>query len=361
MNAGIAPLVLKNEGPSQNYFAFFEPFSGELWVLLLGTVVFVGTVTWLLEKGYGENSEFKDNWRVGVGSALYYASMSLFFAAPRNPKAISSRLVQIVWFFAIMIISSTYTANLAAFLVQNLPQKPFADILALPNDTPIAAFEGTAPVIWLENTKGFTNIRGAVDFVTGIRLLRNRTVKTLLMEEPFSRYQAQSNCDLDVVGGMKHFEQKWALAFNKRVPKELQQRVNNAMIKLWDNGYREKLIQRYWPVVDSCSLQKNATSQKQEATVQNLAGPFLLVAGTTVFVIFCRFFSCLFKCCQRLDCCCENVKRVDLDSFLDPRRGSNFQRTYKKQSKGLGQISRRTTIDHDSQVGIKMQNLNSGL
>ena len=49
---------------------------------------------------------------------MYLMSMGYFSAAPtNNPKSVSAKLVTLGWAFFVLIAVSSYTANMASFLV----------------------------------------------------------------------------------------------------------------------------------------------------------------------------------------------------------------------------------------------------
>lgn len=113
---GSIGVIVRSDPKSSSGWAWTRPFTWELWLALGVTIVFLPLIIYYLEvlsitrqvtakdsvKGYGEAS-WRTMWVMIQGETMGVTNLA-------------ARVVVIVLSFASLIISSSYTANLAAFL-----------------------------------------------------------------------------------------------------------------------------------------------------------------------------------------------------------------------------------------------------
>ncbi|KAG8388840.1 hypothetical protein BUALT_Bualt02G0166800 [Buddleja alternifolia] len=112
---------------------FLRPLNPDLWILSACLFLLMGFVVWLIE--HPDNEEFQGSpaWKIGtifwfaISTLVYAHSKSLFLffcglqAAFNSPygeklKHNLSRFVVGVWLFVVLILTSSYTANLSSLL-----------------------------------------------------------------------------------------------------------------------------------------------------------------------------------------------------------------------------------------------------
>ncbi|GMR36470.1 hypothetical protein PMAYCL1PPCAC_06665, partial [Pristionchus mayeri] len=117
--------------------SFLQPLQSSLWISLLVSVIAVGIVIYLLDI----NSPFKAFYvvhsedpssedRVGLGEAMWFVWGVLLNSgvSEKTPRSGSARVLAVVWCGFCMIVIASYTANLAAFLVLDQPEKSLTGI-----------------------------------------------------------------------------------------------------------------------------------------------------------------------------------------------------------------------------------------
>ncbi|GMI98606.1 hypothetical protein HRI_003529900 [Hibiscus trionum] len=93
---------------------FLQPLSGGMWITTTVFFVFTGFVVWLIERSI--NNEFQGSPWEQVGMIFWYSFSTLVFAYKEKLLSNLSKFVVIIWMFAVLVITSSYTATLASML-----------------------------------------------------------------------------------------------------------------------------------------------------------------------------------------------------------------------------------------------------
>lgn len=95
-----------------NLWNFLLPFSNQLWWLLCGILVF-NTVVYL----WMENSRAAQSDRLTIFASAYDMWSAFTGGGAPSPTKQSSKLLNMGYFFVMIIMTATYTANMATFLI----------------------------------------------------------------------------------------------------------------------------------------------------------------------------------------------------------------------------------------------------
>lgn len=153
MHLGLTALI-KSINDEVDFFTFFKPFQVDLWLMIALTTFLIGVLLWFFSTFspfgfYGrcvqiahhkvprEHQKRRHTLRLTNSlwsSLVYYVGQS---ADSLHPVSASGRITVAVWWFAILIIVSTYTANLAAFLTIKRFSSPISSIEDLAGQTSI--------------------------------------------------------------------------------------------------------------------------------------------------------------------------------------------------------------------------------
>ena len=103
----------------------FRPFSLDLWALVFCIIVFLALVYYAVENPY-DRMEVKDSapWTIRASESVYRgfaAALNMEFEFNR-PRSLAGRIVLLSTAFFVMIMTSSYTANLASTLVADSNQ-----------------------------------------------------------------------------------------------------------------------------------------------------------------------------------------------------------------------------------------------
>ena len=117
-------MMVKRKEYGQSMWGFIDPFSPSVWLVTLLFLFILCGVTWFLETfGTGSDGDFKGSFSKGLGGAMWFSMMTPFGLQDKAVKTVWSRIIAFAWAFSILIITSSYTANMAAYLTaQQLDQ-----------------------------------------------------------------------------------------------------------------------------------------------------------------------------------------------------------------------------------------------
>ena len=135
---GIGILTAANYKQTRLFSDFFNPLSQQLWLLTLATVVLVLMLLWILDKKSHEwFFKYRPFWyskgqkqRVTLLESMSYSwgTFVQTYAGEGLPRSLSARLVASFFAFAMLIIHTSYTANLAAQKVKEDLETPVTGI-----------------------------------------------------------------------------------------------------------------------------------------------------------------------------------------------------------------------------------------
>ncbi|KAK3435608.1 hypothetical protein EUGRSUZ_C00260, partial [Eucalyptus grandis] len=134
--AGVAMIVPIETTRSTSMWIFLQPLEVDLWLVMGAFFVFTGCVVWTIE--HKDNSEFKGALTRQIGTVMSYSFSTLVF--PQWEKLISnlSKVVVIIWLFVVLILTSSYTANLSSMLtVHQLQYLPKGESVGVPFNSPV--------------------------------------------------------------------------------------------------------------------------------------------------------------------------------------------------------------------------------
>ncbi|XP_042991345.1 glutamate receptor 2.1-like [Carya illinoinensis] len=124
--SGVSMLVLVKDDEKNNFWIFLKPLSLELWFTTCAAFVFTGLVIWVLE--HRINSEFRGTPDQQLGMIFWFSFSTLVFAHRERMVSNWSRFVMIIWFFAVLVLTQSYTASLASILTVQRLQPMFVDV-----------------------------------------------------------------------------------------------------------------------------------------------------------------------------------------------------------------------------------------
>ena len=170
MDLGLTALI-QSVNDEVEYFTFFKPFHLHLWLMILLVTFTIGLLLWFFStfSPYGfygrcvqiahhkvprEHQKRRHTLRLTNAlwsSLVYYVGQS---ADSLHPVSASGRITVAVWWFAIVIILSTYTANLAAFLTIKRFSSPISSMedLAGQNSISYGTVLNSQPQMFFESS-----------------------------------------------------------------------------------------------------------------------------------------------------------------------------------------------------------------
>ncbi|XP_055004751.1 glutamate receptor 1-like [Boleophthalmus pectinirostris] len=313
MSLGISIMIKKPTKSKPGVFSFLDPLAYEIWMCIVFAYIGVSVVLFLVSRfspyeWKGEESEDEEEGPdsesqkeepeytndFGIFNSLWF-SLGAFMqqGCDISPRSLSGRIVGGVWWFFTLIIISSYTANLAAFLTVERMVSPIESAEDLAKQTEIAygTLDGGSTKEFFRRSKiavfekMWSYMRSAEPsvFVKNtnegvIRVRKSKGKYAYLLESAMNEYIEQRKpCDTMKVGG--NLDSKgYGVATPKGSP--LRNPVNLAVLKLNEQGLLDKLKNRWWYDKGECGVGGGDAKDKTSAlSLSNVAGVFYILIG----------------------------------------------------------------------------------
>ncbi|XP_046667621.1 LOW QUALITY PROTEIN: glutamate receptor ionotropic, kainate 2-like [Homalodisca vitripennis] len=215
-----------------------------------------------------------------------------------NPKATSTRIVGGIWWFFTLIIISSYTANLAAFLTVERMITPIENAADLSEQTEISygTLEGGSTMTFFRDSKigiyqkmwRYMESKRPSVFVSSYEEGVKRVLEgnyAFLMESTMLDYAVQRDCNLTQIGGLLD-SKGYGIATPKGSP--WRDKISLAILELQEKGVIQILYDKWWKNTgDVCNRDdKNKESKANALGVENIGGVFVvLLCGLALAIL----------------------------------------------------------------------------
>ncbi|XP_029928310.1 glutamate receptor ionotropic, kainate 3 [Myripristis murdjan] len=341
MSMGISILYRKPNATNNGFFSFLNPMTPDIWVYILLAYLGVSCVLFVIARFspyewydahpcnpgsdvVENNFTLLNSFWFGVGSLMQQGSELM-------PKALSTRIIGGIWWFFTLIIISSYTANLAAFLTVERMDSPVdsADDIAkqtkieygVVKDGATMSFFKKSKVSTFEKMWAFMSSKPSTSLVKSIEDGIQRVLKSdyaLLMESTTIDYITRRNCNLTQVGGI--IDSK-GYGIGTPLGSPYRDKITIAILSILEDGRLHMLKEKWWSG-SSCSDEERRETGPMG--IQNLGGIFIVLASglvLSVFVAIAEFIYKLRKTAEReqRSLCSAMVDEIRL-SFTCERR-----------------------------------------
>lgn len=184
---GLSLLIQKPQAQS-SIWGFFGPFSAQLWVLILCTTLIVSIAFFVLDHmspfGMSSHDDPEERAQGTYREHLMGAFLPMLGAGSTPARSCSLRLFQLVFYFVVLILIATYTANLAAFLTlqQGTPRAASVEDLRR-SGLPFVTVANSAPAAFFnlpEYSSMKVNMRLVSNIAEAVELVANGTSYALV-------------------------------------------------------------------------------------------------------------------------------------------------------------------------------------
>ncbi|XP_005376242.1 PREDICTED: glutamate receptor 1 isoform X4 [Chinchilla lanigera] len=307
MSLGISIMIKKPQKSKPGVFSFLDPLAYEIWMCIVFAYIGVSVVLFLVsrfspyewhseefEEGRDQTTSSDQSNEFGIFNSLWF-SLGAFMqqGCDISPRSLSGRIVGGVWWFFTLIIISSYTANLAAFLTVERMVSPIESAEDLAKQTEIAygTLEAGSTKEFFRRSKiavfekMWTYMKSAEPSVFVrtteegmIRVRKSKGKYAYLLESTMNEYIEQRKpCDTMKVGG--NLDSK---GYGIATPKgsALRNPVNLAVLKLNEQGLLDKLKNKWWYDKGECGSGGGDSKDKTSAlSLSNVAGVFYILIG----------------------------------------------------------------------------------
>lgn len=311
MNLGIGLLHTVPQQMQPSLFSFLDPFSGEVWVYLLAAYVVVSVEMYIMARiapaewtnPYPciEDPEELENQFSMLNAFWFTIGAIMQQGSEIAPIAPSTRMVAGMWWFFSLIMVSSYTANLAAFLTVVPTQELISDPKQLLNQNKIkygAKFDGATWNFFAATEDPtfkqlFANLEKDEDNEQGLqRVIKSEGEYAFFMESSSIEYQAQRQCEVRKVG--QNLDEKgYGIAMRKNAP--YRSALSAGVVKLQESGKLSELRTRWWEQRrggGKCSGAPEADSS-DELGLDNVGGVFLVLGVGVSLAVLLAFAELL--------------------------------------------------------------------
>ncbi|XP_073341320.1 glutamate receptor ionotropic, kainate 3 [Pagrus major] len=341
MSMGISILYRKPNTTNNGFFSFLNPMTPDIWVYILLAYLGVSCVLFVIARFspyewydahpcnpgsdvVENNFTLLNSFWFGVGSLMQQGSELM-------PKALSTRIIGGIWWFFTLIIISSYTANLAAFLTVERMDSPVdsADDIAkqtkieygVVKDGATMSFFKKSKVSTFEKMWAFMSSKPSTSLVKSIEDGIQRVLKSdyaLIMESTTIDYITRRNCNLTQVGGL--IDSK-GYGIGTPLGSPYRDKITIAILSILEDGRLHMLKEKWWSGSSCLDEERRETGPMG---IQNLGGIFIVLASglvLSVFVAIAEFIYKLRKTAEReqRSLCSAMVDEIRL-SFTCERR-----------------------------------------
>ncbi|CAM9443595.1 unnamed protein product, partial [Choristocarpus tenellus] len=105
----------------QQLFLFLKPFTANVWIMLMAGTLFTAILVWVLERKKNEDmfpGHSSHNILEGVGRSLYSGGSLFSQSGNWEPVSPVGRLVVFSWSMVVLVVFTTYTAELTSYLAK---------------------------------------------------------------------------------------------------------------------------------------------------------------------------------------------------------------------------------------------------
>ncbi|XP_059363642.1 glutamate receptor ionotropic, kainate 5-like isoform X1 [Carassius carassius] len=304
MTLGISILYRVHIGRKPGYFSFLDPFSPAVWLFMLLAYLAVSCVLFLSARlspyeWYNphpclhERRDLLEN-QYTLGNSLWFPVGGFMQQGSEiMPRALSTRCVSGVWWAFTLIIISSYTANLAAFLTVQRMEVPIEspDDLADQTNIQYGTIHGGSTMTFFMNSRyqtyqrmwNYMYSKQPSVFVKsteeGIaRVLNSRYA--FLLESTMNEYHRSLNCNLTQIGGLLDTK---GYGIGMPLGSPFRDEISLAVLQLQENNRLEILKRRWW---EGGQCPKEEDHRAKGLGMENIGGIFVVLICGLIIAVF---------------------------------------------------------------------------
>ncbi|CAH2084752.1 unnamed protein product [Euphydryas editha] len=305
MNLGISVLYRKPIKQPPNLFSFLSPLSLDVWIYMATAYLGVSVLLFILARfspyewdnprNCLDEPPVMENQFTLLNSLWFTIGSLMQQGSDIAPKAVSTRMVAGMWWFFTLIMISSYTANLAAFLTVERMDSPIESAEDLAKQTKIkyGALKGGSTAAFFRDSN-FSTYQRMWSFMESARpsvftssnkegeerVMRGKGAYAYLMESTTIEYVVERNCELTQVGGMLD-SKGYGIAMPPNSP--YRTAISGAVLKLQEEGKLHILKTKWWKEKRGGGSCRDETSKSSstanELGLANVGGVFVVLMG----------------------------------------------------------------------------------
>ncbi|XP_053255127.1 glutamate receptor ionotropic, kainate 3 isoform X4 [Podarcis raffonei] len=311
MTLGISILYRKANGTNPSVFSFLNPLSPDIWMYILLAYLGVSCVLFVIARfspyewydahPCNPGSDIVENNFTLLNSFWFGMGALMQQGSELMPKALSTRIIGGIWWFFTLIIISSYTANLAAFLTVERMESPIdsADDLAKQTKIEYGAVKDGATMTFFKKSR-ISTFEKMWAFMSSkpSALVKNNeegiqraltSDYALLMESTTIEYITQRNCNLTQIGGL--IDSK-GYGIGTPMGSPYRDKITIAILQLQEEAKLHALKDKWWRS-NGCPEEEN--KEASALGIQNIGGLFIVLAAGLVLSVFVASLEFIYK------------------------------------------------------------------
>ncbi|XP_042029533.1 glutamate receptor 2.7-like [Salvia splendens] len=335
--SGVAIVVpIKDQERKKNAWIFMKPLTTSLWLTIGAFFVFTGFAVWVLE--HRVNKHFQGQLMQQVGMIFWFSFSTLVFAHRERVKSNLTRFVLIVWVFVVLVLTSSYTANLTSMLTLQQLQPKVNEVDDLVKNGEFVGYqEGSFVSGFLMDSMNFDSSKFRIyssleEYDDALsRGSRDGGVGAIVDELPYIRLFLSKYCHKYTMIGPTYRTSGFGFAFPKGSP--LLPDVSRQILKLKEDDKMLVITRKWLGDEEGCSSPGGAVIASESLTLDSFRGLFLIAglsSSSALVVYLCVFMydnrciltsTCSFKkkICDLARVFCKEKGRDLLSTAADGR------------------------------------------
>ncbi|BET00801.1 kainate selective glutamate receptor activity [Nesidiocoris tenuis] len=322
MSLGISILYRKPMAAPPSLFSFLSPFSYEVWGYMLSAYLGVSFLLYVIARICSqewtnpypciEEPVVLEN-QFSLMNALWFTIGSLMQQGSElAPIAVSTRMLASIWWFFTLIMVSSYTANLAAFLTIEQKVEVFRDVTELAKQDVIkyGAKKGGSTANFFRDShdptyqKMWQFMSANPDVMmesneAGVDRVDNNLDYAFLMESTSIEYETERRCNLFRVG--RELDEK-GYGIVMRQNSTYRNVLSRSVVKLQERGKLNELKTKWWKEKrGGGSCQEDPPNDADDLGLDNVGGVFVVLLGGCIFAVFLAFGELFYDIYYRED------------------------------------------------------------
>ncbi|CAM4655008.1 unnamed protein product [Lepidochelys olivacea] len=311
MTLGVSILYRKPNGTNPSVFSFLNPLSADIWMYILLAYLGVSCVLFVIARfspyewydahPCNPGSDIVENNFTLLNSFWFGMGALMQQGSELMPKALSTRIIGGIWWFFTLIIISSYTANLAAFLTVERMESPIdsADDLAKQTKIEYGAVKDGATMTFFKKSK-ISTFEKMWAFMSSkpSALVKNNeegiqraltAEYALLMESTTIEYITQRNCNLTQIGGLMDSK---GYGIGTPMGSPYRDKITIAILQLQEEDKLHIMKEKWWRG-NGCPEEES--KEASALGIQNIGGIFIVLAAGLVLSVFVAMIEFVYK------------------------------------------------------------------
>ncbi|KAM5141048.1 glutamate receptor ionotropic, delta-1 isoform 3-T3 [Mantella aurantiaca] len=297
-------ILIKKPEERINIFSLFAPFDFAVWACIAAVIPVVGVLIFVLNRIQAVRAQTSSQANASTSSTLHSAIWIVYGAFVQQggesvANSVAMRIVMGSWWLFTLIVCSSYTANLAAFLTvsrMDNPIRTFQDLAkqmdlsyGTVKDSSVYEYFKAKGTNTLEQDSTFAELwrtisknNGVDNCVSspseGIRKAKKGNY-AFLWDVTVVEYAALTDdeCSVTVIGNSIS-SKGYGIALQHGSP--YRDIFSQRILEFQETGYLDVLKQKWWPRMGRCDLNShnNAQTDGKALKLHSFAGVFCILA-----------------------------------------------------------------------------------